>query len=53
MYFVLVVLTSLFVKKYIKKFDKNIYDANKKSESTFETCYPLIVFNECASHDKF
>ena len=45
------ILTSLFGKK--QKWDKNIYDVDKKSESLFETCCPIIFFNECLSTDKF
>ena len=32
---------------------QNMYDADKKSEIIFETCFPLIFFNECPSPDKF
>ena len=42
-------LTSLFSKIYIQKWDKNIYNVDKKSEISFETCCLLIFFNGCSS----
>ena len=32
---------------------QNNYDFDKKSESSFETCCPLIFSNECLSPYKF
>ena len=41
-----------FVKIYTE-IGQNIYDVDKKSESSFETCCLLTFFNECLSPDKF
>ena len=35
--------------KNIHNWDNNIYEANKKPGSRFETCCPLIFLNECLS----